>query len=332
MNYGIRKSQYGSANYDFGFLDNYINSINRPSRTNPDQVVEGEGFYEEVDEDTEGQQGDESFYEEEVQQPLEDSFEEQAMNAYLLGDESQHDQLISELTNYQYDFANAATDAGEDETGRDGNPPTGGTLGSQISKIESGGNYKATNPNSSATGKYQFLWGSWGDSIKKVTGVKTQQEFLNNPQAQEKYYSYYEQNYLLPEVQKIRKEIKTGLSDTQLAKLIHFRGEGGARKYLRGELKDKPESYNIPISKYIKQTGGVAVTPSAQRIGLNNPSFSSMVLPLTGQNVIRGLDDGSPVYVEDEYGTNQVLFGPQDTTVMRGTVYEKRVPKPKRIK
>jgi hypothetical protein len=296
-------------------------------------------------------------------------------------------------------------------------------LSKQISNKESQGKYTATNPNSSATGKYQFLWSQWGDSIKKVTGVSTQKDFLTNPAAQEKYYAYYEKTYLLPEVKKIKNEIKTNLTDSQLAKLVHFRGEGGARKYLKGQVSDKPESYNMPTSQYIKQAGGsipnvgypgmiegddetaqyslehaknlkvqknghfkglipmdawtddmmnyvdkikfvtrkgekfvkvrgalpkptgqpvqpttdqvppsylqsggnVARTKQQQYIGLNDESMDSLILPLQGENTIRGLDSGQPVMVEDEFGTSEVLYGPKHKIKTKGKVYEKRL-------
>lgn len=199
------------------------------------------------------------------------------------------------------------------------------SLRDQLSALESGGDYKATNPNSSATGKYQFLWGTWGDSIKKVTGVKDQKEFLNNPSAQEQYYSFYERNVLLPEVRKIKSELDTTLNDTQLAKLVHFRGTGGARKYLKGQVGDKPEAYNMPTSKYIRQAGGIATTLEEQYIGLNDPSFDSLIMPMYGSNVIRGLDSGEPVFVTDDTGKRRVLRDSSDTDIFNGNVYERRL-------
>lgn len=116
---------------------------------------------------------------------------------------------------------------------------------------ESGGNYKAVNPNSSAAGKYQFLWNTWKDKIKRVTGVNSKQEFLNNPDAQDSFYNdYYVPNELMPAVTRLKKR-GTDLSTEQLAKLVHFRGEQGASDYLQGKVSDKPETYNSSISKYI---------------------------------------------------------------------------------
>jgi hypothetical protein len=76
-----------------------------------------------------------------------------------------------------------------------------------IHNIESKGKkdpYKALNPKSSATGKYQFLWKEHGDRIKKETGVKTQKEFLDSPEAQEKFMDSWVSTTLKPEAQKLR--------------------------------------------------------------------------------------------------------------------------------
>lgn len=210
-------------------------------------------------------------------------------------------------------------------------PSAPGGLGRSIAGKETPGmkgnaQYLATNPHSSATGKYQFLWNSWGDSIKKVTGVKSRDEFLHNPNAQEKYYSWYEKNYLLPQVNQLRQKVNTNLTDQQLAKLVHFRGAGGALKYLKGQLADKPESYNVPISQYIgaKQTGGVANSPRAQNMGLNDPHFDEMFFPNSGFNTFRGLDSGEPVHVQDQRGKYRVLEGPNDKDTFFGNVHEIR--------
>jgi len=78
-----------------------------------------------------------------------------------------------------------------------------------------------------------------------------------------------------------------------------------------------------------KQAGGmpVARTKAQQYTGLNNGSMNELFLPLQGQNPIRGLDSGEPVYVQDAEGNADVLYGPQDVTFMTGGVYEKRLSK-----
>lgn len=303
MNFtGNDNNQFGSANYDFSFLDNYIRSITAPGKTNPNQFInDNNGFYEESNINDGKNEGG----------PSTKSNNQSNFLGNSIGDYIHNNNVDSNIMN---DYPNQ-------------NYNNRSKLSNSISNVESQGDYGATNQHSSATGKYQFLWSAWGNSIKKVTGVKTRQEFLRNPDAQEQFYSFYEKNYLLPKVREIRNQIDTNLSDAQLAKLIHFRGAAGAKRYLKGQLNDKPESYNMAISKYIgsRQTGGIALTPEEQQIGLNNQMLDSLVMPLNGYNTIRGLDSGEPVKVWDDFGNTDVLYGPDHTIKMKGTVYEKRL-------
>jgi hypothetical protein len=171
-----------------------------------------------------------------------------------------------------------------------------------IVKKESGGNYRATNPNSTATGKYQFLWGTapgrgWGDKIKANTGVRSREEFLNNPEAQDKFYNdYYLPNELMPAVKRLK--AKGAKYDTNtLAKLVHFRGEQGAEDYLSGKVGDKPEAYNSSISSYIKQTGGYAQAGVNPALGMKNYIGYS---PVEKNSYMQG------------YGASGVQYSPTD--------------------
>ena len=296
---------------DYDFLNNYVSNLASNSQ-NPDEspLEDDSDLYDVQDEDD---------------QPAPD----QDNGGYGFDEQSDDE---------DQQYQNDDTPMGYADEGE--NDPTGGVLpaaspapgdlGKSISGVESGGKYNATNKHSSATGKYQFLWSAWGDSIKKVTGVSSKDEFLHSPKAQEKYYAWYEKHYLMPQVEKLKQYNKAGLSDQQLAKLVHFRGAGGAKKYLQGKLADKTEKYNMPISQYIgtrRLGGGVAMSPEAQNEGLNNEAYESMYFPMSGSNEFRGLDDGSPVYLEDDKGTKKVLRGRKDRAVMHGKVFEKRINK-----
>jgi hypothetical protein len=118
---------------------------------------------------------------------------------------------------------------------------------------ESGGDSKAKNSHSSAVGKYQFTWGSWGDSIKRVTGVANDKAFMANPQAQDKFMDYYTHNVVAPAVQRLAPlATQYNLTPNQIAKVIHFRGVDGAERAFRNNLMDKKlESYNPTINQYL---------------------------------------------------------------------------------
>ena len=102
---------------------------------------------------------------------------------------------------------------------------------------ESGGNYKALPKKkdgtlaSSAAGKYQFLWNSHKDHIKEVTGVTSKEGFLNNPDAQEKYFDYWNATTLTPTAKKIKEMFKPDASLDQLKMMVHFAGPQGAIDY-----------------------------------------------------------------------------------------------------
>jgi hypothetical protein len=122
-------------------------------------------------------------------------------------------------------------------------------LGYALADVESyGGDYTATNPKSSAAGKYQFLWNTWGKEIERVTGVSTKQEFLDSPQAQEKFFKYYVNTELKPQVATLKRD--STKSDAALAALVHFQGPTGARRYLKTGAETAAE-INMPVEKYL---------------------------------------------------------------------------------
>jgi len=62
--------------------------------------------------------------------------------------------------------------------------------------------------------------------------------------------------------------------------------------------------------------------------GLNKSNSDMMYFPNSGkqtQRTFRGLDDGTPVFVQDAEGKNKILRGANDTTVLDGHVIEKRM-------
>lgn len=178
------------------------------------------------------------------------------------------------------------------------NSVTSNNVTDAIVGLESGGNYKAFNPDgggSGAVGKYQFRWDIWKDKIQKQTGVKSKEEFLNNPELQDAFYNnYYIPKEAIPAINRIKASTGVELDDNKLMKLYHFRGEQGAKDYLRGKVADKAESYNMSISKYTgipkMRFGGVI---PQKNFGGALSAYSSLIQPVSqliegdGTNVAR---------------------------------------------
>lgn len=133
-------------------------------------------------------------------------------------------------------------------------------------KESSGGNYKLASKVSSAAGKYQFLWGTWGEKISKVTGVKSKGDFLNNPRAQEKFFEWYTHNEVLPQARKLQQQgAHKGFNLMDIAKLIHFRGAAGTRAilkkdastYSKRDIKNNMGVYEfLNKGKFSREKGG----------------------------------------------------------------------------
>jgi len=312
---------------NYSFLNDYLSRAIQNSAKADDRVLEDDNSFYDTNSDDEQEPDSDIQYG--FDEATEDDADQGAMLAdqFLAQDESDATGMPYEEVMAGYEPA-SYTPRMSEEAGFDETAPR---VKKKIADIESGGKYSAFNPKGGgggAVGKYQFRWNIWKDSIQKVTGVKDKEAFLKSPAAQEKYYSWYERHYLYPQVSRLEQYNQAGLSKEQLAKLVHFRGAAGAKRYLQGTLSDKPESYNIPISKYIgtRQMGGaIALTPASQHFGLNNPNFDHMHFPLQGTNTFRGLDDGTPVLLEDETGKKKVLKGRHHTAKMTGRVNETRL-------
>ena len=124
-----------------------------------------------------------------------------------------------------------------------------------ISAKESGGNYKALPKKkdgtlaSSAVGKYQFLWNQNKDWITKVTGIKSKEAFMNNPDAQEAAFQYWDQTVLTPNAQKIKNELGVQVPINNIKYAIHFAGPTGAYKYFKtGE--ETTDAFGSNVAKY----------------------------------------------------------------------------------
>lgn len=126
-----------------------------------------------------------------------------------------------------------------------------------MAKIESGDKgYAAHNTETNAIGKYQYVWKWHGKDIMEKTGVKSAEEFKNNPAAQEKYHSIVTKQYEndLPDLQNaFGKDSDPRL----LMALNHFLGKGDAMTYLRvlSDTNDYDKAQEAVDNNLIKRNG-----------------------------------------------------------------------------
>lgn len=229
---------------------------------------------------------------------LVDYSQESPLNSFLLG--SNQEPIVEEVTPSQSIFGddflgfNTPTytpeeDEETNERATVNNLSNSAGIDNFLSSRESGGDYSAMSSNSSATGKYQFIWSIHKDKIKKITGIDSQEAFRNSPEAQEAYYSYYKEKELLPAVTRfsaIKKDLP-GITDEQIMAAYHFAGPGNLSKAIKNKSYNQPldangtsiMSYLAPNSKMKNkkyENGGVAMGVGQGIAGLA-PTILSMI-------------------------------------------------------
>jgi hypothetical protein len=118
---------------------------------------------------------------------------------------------------------------------------------------------------SSAVGKYQFLWNGHKEKIQALTGISSKEDFRNNPDAQEKYFNYWNDTVLTPIAEDIKKAFNPNYSMNEIKQIIHFQGPTGAKKffstgeYTKDAFGSTPSSY---LKKQYAKGGEIEVTPA----------------------------------------------------------------------
>lgn len=145
-------------------------------------------------------------------------------------------------------------------------------------RLESGGNPAAVNRRTGATGLRQFMPAAlqaagvyqpagadgWGGtfSIPGFEGVRTRQDFMANPQAQEAVHARHLEN--------LRREIAArGLArffgqtvggvpvnEDAVLRMMHFAGPSGTTRFLSTGGQHDPSDGNLRLSQYAMRTGG----------------------------------------------------------------------------
>ena len=177
-----------------------------------------------------------------------------------------------------------------------------GSIKDIIAAKESGGNYKAlpwmdkkhTKLASSAVGKYQFLWKQHKDWIGNVTGVKSKEDFMNNPEAQEAAFDYWDKTVLTPNAEKIKKDLGVKVPLDNIKYSIHFAGPKGAYDYF-SKGKETTDAFGSNVAKY-------AELKISENGGQNNNSMKIKITesPDENQEMAHG---GQPKYAgQSNYG------------------------------
>lgn len=242
-----------------------------------------------------------------MEQANEFKYEDEYMNHYndlytKLGTtkpkKEREDPLASwKRSNEEFSMLNYRQDKEEDEFEEQlvknyGTTSSGNSFKDELVALESGGDYTAHNESgggSGAVGKYQFRWNLHHDKINDYAGKNVGiNEFLNSPKLQDGFFNdYWMPKVLMPEVSKLKRLLSKAIPDSNLGKLIHFRGYQGAIDYLSGKLSDKPESYNMSISKYtgiqpgkyIGRTGGIPYS------GISNQMYTPNISDYYNNNI-----------------------------------------------
>ena len=135
---------------------------------------------------------------------------------------------------------------------------------------ESSGNYKALpwkdgKLASSAVGAYQFLWDKHGSWISQLTGVHSKQEFMNNHEAQDKAFDYWDKNTLTPTAKEIYEMIGGTVPIEEIKMAVHFSGPTGAKRYYSRGIKTR-DAFGTTTDLYAKREMGGEMMLSQREI------------------------------------------------------------------
>jgi hypothetical protein len=136
-------------------------------------------------------------------------------------------------------------------------------------RLESGGNPAAVNRRTGATGLRQFMPAAlqaagvyqpagadgWAGAfnIPGHANVRTRQDFMANPQAQEAVYGLHRAHLL----REARRRGVLGLADENtVVNAMHFAGPSGGARFLLTGGQHNPSDGNLRVDEYLRRAGG----------------------------------------------------------------------------
>ncbi|MGE7367910.1 hypothetical protein ACQKKX_02415 [Neorhizobium sp. NPDC001467] len=194
-------------------------------------------------------------------------------------------------------------------------PAGGGDYFSAIRAAESGGNDSAKNPNSSATGRYQFIDSTWAGLMKSNPELGLTADGRKDPAQQEKAIRAFT-------AQNAQSLASAGLEATPgNLYAAHFLGAGGARNVLRGNPGSAVSAYVDPgviranpflqgmtvgeFQQWASRKGGGGSGPvqvASLDPAAGAPSAAAAIDAVAPQGGFRGSDFNSPMLTYDENG------------------------------
>lgn len=169
-----------------------------------------------------------------------------------------------------------------------------------VGQTESENDYRAKNPNSSATGKYQYTKAHL-PQIKKVAaekGIKidSMEDFKNSPVAQEAYFVYDQYKAFEWAKNKISDKNPFGYNMAELAVLRHFQGEGEANSILnKGKHKPADSIGNPSTKEYIENK----FRPALKASGFYTDAMVDKNMARTQMG--NGLTNADNLKIQDKY-------------------------------
>jgi hypothetical protein len=167
-------------------------------------------------------------------------------------------------------------------------------------RLESGGNPRAVNRRTGATGLRQFMPAAlqaagvyqpagadgWAGAfnIPGHAGVRTRADFMANPQAQEAVHALH-RRHLLREaerrgVTRLAGQTVAGtvIDEDAIVRAMHFAGPSGGARFLLTGGQHNPSDGNLRVDEYLRRTAGGGA-PGGVPAGFENVQMRSVRAP-----------------------------------------------------